>query len=143
MATPYHHAVSSAKRWGGKWEDFAAIHEWFDATKELHGDFRHRALRHHAHGIFECERTFGRTLTLSSGRTIPVRWVAERHVVEDLGRIPALGDWLSRVRPAPWMTRSRRLSAELEGRDRRPAERGTEPGSSEPDVDGAQAPREG
>jgi len=73
-------------------------------------------LRHHAYGVFECERAFGRTLVLSSGRTVPVRYVAEQHVVEDLGRIPTLGDWLSCIRGAPWMTRSRRLSAELEER---------------------------
>lgn len=116
MAAPYHHAVSSAKNWGGEFEEYIAIHEWFDETKNFHGDFRHRALRHHAHGVFECERIFGRTLALSSGRTIPIRWVAEQHVVEDMGRIPTLGDWLSCIKPAPWMTRSRRLSDELESK---------------------------
>lgn len=114
MANPYHHAVSSARRWGGEVDDYLEIHRWFDASKELHGDFRHRALRHHTHGISECERTFGVTLTLLTGRTIPTRWVAEQHVVEDLGRIPSAADWLSEIRPAAWMNRSRPLSRQLE-----------------------------
>lgn len=70
-------------------------------------------MRHHAHGIFECEDTFGTTITLSTGRVIPVRWIAERHVIEDMGYIPTVGDWLSCIKPARWMTRSRRLSEEL------------------------------
>lgn len=114
MAHPYHHALSSAKKWGGEVEDTLRIHSWFDDSKGHHADFRHRALRHHAQGIFECERLFGATITLSSGRVIPTRWVAEQHIVEDLGFVPSLSDWLSCIRPASWMTRSRRLSKELE-----------------------------
>ena len=48
MAHPYHHALSSVKKWGGTVDDFMAVHSWFDASKMLHADFRHRALRHHA-----------------------------------------------------------------------------------------------
>lgn len=118
MANPYHHAVSSTRRWGGQVYDYLPVHQWFDASKEMHGDFRHRALRHHAQGIFECERTFGATITvhLDSCRTreIPVRWIGEQHVTEDLGRIPSLSDWLRCIEPAPWMNRSRPLSRELE-----------------------------
>ena len=62
MAHPWHHAVSSARKHGGVPEDYLAIHEWFDASKAHHGDFRHRALRHHTLGVFECEREFGVTL---------------------------------------------------------------------------------
>lgn len=103
MSHPYHHAVSSTKRWGGTTEDYQAIHDWFDATKEHYADGRHRALRHHAEGIFECERVFGVTLTNSDGRAIPVRWVGEQHVKEDLGRIPSVKDWLKHITPQPWM----------------------------------------
>jgi len=52
MAHSYHHAVSSARKWGGAAEDYLAIHTWFDRSKEIVADFRHRALRHHAEGIF-------------------------------------------------------------------------------------------
>lgn len=114
MAAPYHHAVSSTRKWGGVVEDYIEIHEWFDASKSQHGDFRHRALRHHAEGIFLMEQVFGRTLTTSDGRVVPTRWVGEQHVSEDMGRIPAATEWLSAIEPAPWMNRSRRLSRELE-----------------------------
>lgn len=103
MAHPYHHAVSSARRFGGEPADYQAIHDWFDASKEHIADFRHRALRHHTQGIFEAERVFGTTITTSTGKSVPVRLVAEQHVREDLGRIPTLADWLSRIRPEDWM----------------------------------------
>ncbi len=114
MANPYHHALSSVKKWGGEVEDYLPIHDWFDASKEMHGDFRHRVLRHHAQGIFECERVFGHTITLSTGKIIPVRWIGEQHVTEDCGFIPSLSDWAKQIKPTKWMNSPRRLSRELE-----------------------------
>lgn len=114
MANAFHHAVSSARKFGGVSDDYVAIHAWFDQSKEHLADFRHRALRHHTQGIFECERVFGITVTNSSGREIPVRWIGEQHVLEDLGRVPTLADWLTRIDPEPWMNRSVRLSRLLE-----------------------------
>ena len=106
MAHAYHHAVSSARRYGGKAEDYQAIHTWFDETKELVPDWRHRALRHHTHGIFEAERRFGVTLTNSDGREVPVRHIGEQHVKEDCrGIIPTPADWLrSLTKAEPWMS---------------------------------------
>ena len=86
-------------------EDYLAIHQWFDASKEFMGDWRHRALRHHTQGIFEAERVFGATITNSDARPVPVRILGEQHVREDLGRIPTLADWLRCIRAEPWMTR--------------------------------------
>ena len=71
MAHPYHHALSSTKKWGGQVDDYIRIHEWFDESKKITADFRHRALRHHAEGIFMAEAIFGSTMTLSTGRIIP------------------------------------------------------------------------
>ena len=110
MAHPYHHALSSQKSWGGAVEDTMAVHDWFDASKMILADFRHRALRHHAEGIFMAETIFGQTITLSSGRVIPVRWIGEQHVREDLGRIPSFADWARAIRPEPWMGRSGRFA---------------------------------
>ena len=63
MGHCYHHALSSVKRWGGVAEDYLHLHQWFDEpSKLITADFRHRALRHHAQGIFELERTFGTTV---------------------------------------------------------------------------------
>lgn len=113
MANPYHHAQSSVRKWGGVIEDYLAIHQWFDASKEIIADFRHRALRHHAQGIFECERTFGAAITLANGRSIPTRWVGEQHVKEDFaGRIPSFTDWVRAIRPEPWMGKVEHLPEE-------------------------------
>jgi hypothetical protein len=106
MAHPYHHALSSVKKWGGRVEDYLPLHKWSDASKAFLADLRHRALRHHAEGIFWCEEVFGTTLTNADGKQVPVRWVGERHVKEDLGRIPTLQDWFKHLRVQPWMARA-------------------------------------
>ncbi len=49
MPHAYHHSLSSVKSWGGTIEDYARIHDWFDESKKLIADFRHRALRHLGH----------------------------------------------------------------------------------------------
>ncbi len=82
MAHPYHHALSSAKKWGGTPEEFLPIHNWMDESKMLTADFRHRVLRHHSHGIFMLENAFGSVITLSTGRSVPVRIIGEQHVIE-------------------------------------------------------------
>ena len=103
MAHPFKHAESSARRFGGKPEDYLVIHNWFDESKSFFTDFRHRALRHHAEGIFLAERIFGVTIVNSDGTRVPLRYVGERHVKEDLGRIPTVQDWLSQISPQRWM----------------------------------------
>jgi hypothetical protein len=103
---PLDHAKSSAKKYGGNYEDYLKIHEWFDASKELMGDLRHRAWRHHTAGIFECERVFGKFITNSQGKRVPVRVIGEQHVVEDLGIVPTLEAWLSNMRITGWMLRN-------------------------------------
>ena len=114
MAHPYHHAVSSVKQWGGQVNDYLAIHNWFDESKAFHGDFRHRALRHHAEGIFLCEKLFGVVIATSTGRKIPVRWIGEQHVKEDLGRIPSASDWLGCIRPEAWMMKGSRIEVDTD-----------------------------
>ena len=109
MAHPYHHSLSSVRKWGGQAEDYQRIHDWFDASKAILADFRHRSLRHHAEGIFMAETIFGQTVALSSGRIIPTRWIGEQHVREDLGFIPSFADWARAIRPEAWMGRAQRL----------------------------------
>lgn len=123
MANPYHHACSSAKKWGGVPEDYQEIHDWFDESKKLWADFRHRALRHHSEGIFMAETIFGHAIRISgsrplrwferlagffgmkikTGRMIPVRWIGEQHVKEDCGFIPSMQDWFKHIKPEKWM----------------------------------------
>jgi hypothetical protein len=102
---PYHHALSSAKKHGGVPLDYIDIHQWFDETKSLMGDARHRALRHHTAGIFWCEDKFGVMITRSDGKEVPVRLIAEQHVMEDMGFLPTPEWWLSRMKLEPEMNR--------------------------------------
>lgn len=113
MTSPIFHAESSVRKWGGQASDYIALHEWFDAPKESFADYRHRALRHHSQGIFECERQFGRVIINSDGRTVPVRYIGELHVKEDCGgRIPTVADWFRNIRPEVWMSRGYKLIEE-------------------------------
>jgi len=105
MAHSYHHAISSARKWGGTPDDYQAVHDWLDGSKLILADFRHRALRHHAEGCFAAEALFGTTIVNSTGRAVPVRLIAEQHIIEDLGRIPSFADWARCIRPEPWMGR--------------------------------------
>ena len=79
------------------------IHENIDSTKMTHAEVTHRVVFHSAFGIFLIEDIFGRTLTNSAGREVSVRDVAEQHVIEDLGCIPSLSDWLHEMPAQPWM----------------------------------------
>ncbi len=103
MAHPLRHAESSARKFGGRAEDYLSIHNWFDESKAFLPDFRHRALRHHAEGIFLAEKLFGVAIVNSDGKRVPVRYLGEQHVREDLGRIPSAQDWLSQISPKRWM----------------------------------------
>lgn len=38
MSHPLHHALSSQKRFGGKFTDYLKLHEWFDETKAHYPD---------------------------------------------------------------------------------------------------------
>ena len=113
MSHPLHHAESSARLFGGIPDDYVKIHDWMDATKETFADFRHRALRHHSQGIFECERVFGEHIVNSKGTKVPVRYVAEQHVKEDCGgRIPTVADWFRNIKREVWMSRGYRIEKE-------------------------------
>jgi hypothetical protein len=106
VAHPYHHAVRSARLFGGVPEDYQKIHDWFDESKAHIADLRHRALRHHSEGIFLCAAIFGTTITNSAGKPVPVRTVGEQHVKDDLGWIPSVKDWLQHIEVQPWMGRT-------------------------------------
>jgi hypothetical protein len=107
------HARSSARKWGGKAEDYIDIHEYIDSTKSAHAEVTHRCVFHSAFGIFIVEDVFGRTLTNSDGKEVFVRDIAEQHVLEDLGFIPSLSDWLREMPPQPWMAGARKMPIKI------------------------------
>jgi hypothetical protein len=100
---PAIHAENSAKQFGGKPEDYMKIHQWFDQTKAHMGDNRHRAILHNSWGIFLAESVFGITIINSDGKLVSVRDIGEQHVFEDLGFIPSISDYLSKMSIEDWM----------------------------------------
>ncbi len=108
------HAKSSALRFGGEPEDYIALHLWFDEPKGHIGNWSQRALRHHTLGITEAIERFSPWLTLSTGKRVSTRLVAEQHLMEDLGWLPTVQDWLQHLDVQPWMaSAARKLSKEL------------------------------
>lgn len=100
---PHIHSQNSVTKWGGKATDYSDIHNFMDSTKAILPDMRHRAIYHSAFGIFIVELIFGDTITNSDGKLVSVRDIAEQHVMEDLGFIPTLQDWLNEMNISDWM----------------------------------------
>lgn len=102
------HAASSAKRFGGEADEYLAIHDWFDSSKSVLPDNRHRMLYHHAFAIGPggiLEQLFGKTLKLRCGKEVSVRDIGEQHCREDFGGcIPTLQDWFQSMELLPWMS---------------------------------------
>lgn len=150
MAHSYHHAVSSARRFGGEADEYLELHSFMDSTKAAWGDQRHRAVLHNSFGIYLTEEIFGLreevrllrallqrvprwlqallrvrvpestpvTLTLRSGKQVPIRIVAEQHVIEDCGFIPTLADYLGEMPRQKWMYRGASPIARLLEQDK-------------------------
>lgn len=107
----WYHAKSAAKKWGGEPNDYMDIEEFIDSSKIAIGDFRHRALYHHTEGVWLCQKIFGRVIHVPKKNghgtiEVPVRLIAERHIIEDLGWLPSPADYLKRVEveDADWMS---------------------------------------
>ena len=116
MAHPILHSKSSAKKFGGIWEDYIHLHEWMDSTKSWYGHSLHRMFRHHSEGIFEMEQKFGSEFKNSEGKTVYTRYVGEQHVREDCnGYIPSAKEWImvleNKERPL-WVTKTQKLEFE-------------------------------
>lgn len=105
---PYVHSKNSAKKHGGKWEDYIEVHDFIDSSKAAMPDMRHRSLLHNAFGIFIVEKVFGTTITNSEGKKVCTRDIAEEHILEDLGFIPTIEHWLKNMTMQDWMLGGRR-----------------------------------
>lgn len=106
MAKPYIHAKSSAKKYGGKMEDYLDIHQLMDSSKSAFPDNRHRALTHNAWFVGTIlEKVFGITRTNSDGKVYSVRDIGEQHVLEDFKMrfIPSVQDYLGEMEFKDWM----------------------------------------
>jgi len=100
---PLIHAKNSAKKYGGKWEDYIDIHEKMDSSKSSHASVKHRLVFHSAFGIYLIQDIFGVSMVNSDNHVVAVRDIAEQHVLEDLGKIPSLDEWLNEMPIKAWM----------------------------------------
>jgi hypothetical protein len=111
------HAVSAARKWGGTPELYLPIEEFLDSSKMVIGDVRHRALYHNTTGVWLCQRIFGVTLAVprehGPDKQIPVRLIAERHILEDLGFLPSPKDYIDDMPLKKWMSGSVRREVPL------------------------------
>jgi hypothetical protein len=106
MSKPIFHAQSSARRFGGKAEEYLEIHNFMDSSKSTIADNRHRALTHNSWFIsVVIEKVFGYSFVNSAGRTVSTRDIAEQHVLEDFGGqyIPSAQDYLQEIEIQSWM----------------------------------------
>lgn len=100
---PFLHGKVSVSKWGGTPADYQAIHDFLDSSKMCHPDMRHRAILHSSFGIYLAERVFGINITNSDGKTVSVRDIAEQHVIDDMGRIPTVSDYLNEMPFYNWL----------------------------------------
>lgn len=106
MGKPHQHAASSAKKFGGKVEDYLDIHLLMDSSKMAFADNRHRALTHNSWFVSHIiPKIFGNTITNSEGKLISVIDIAEQHILEDFSYhfIPTAQDYLAHMDKVPWL----------------------------------------
>lgn len=107
MAKPYFHSLSSAKKYGGTWEDYMEIHELMDSSKASVADNRHRALTHNSWFIGTIlPKIFGEVFfRKSDGKPVQTRDIGEMHVLEDykMRFIPTAQDFIEHMEFQDWM----------------------------------------
>lgn len=68
-------------------------------------------------GVWLCQKVFGVTLEVPRNegppKLVPVRLVAERHILEDLGWLPSPQDYIHGMALAPWMSGSQKKELPL------------------------------
>lgn len=96
----YDHAVAISDKFGGQPEEYLAICQYMDGAKHYENlsQWRHRAWRWHSFATFDAEKKFGVSFKNSVGRNVIVRYVAEKHIIAALGKMPTMQDWYSHIR---------------------------------------------
>ena len=110
---PLQHARITAHLYGGKWQDWIAIHDWIDRSKAIFPSMQHRMLLHSDFGEWLVVRIHGEAIGSKAGTVIPTRDLFRDHQVEDLGRVVTLAEWLHEINTDYW-TRRRKPPRQLE-----------------------------
>ncbi len=100
---PLVHAKLSVVKFGGTIDDYIDIHEFLDSSKAHVPDMRHRAILHNSFGAYIAQELFGIYRTNSNGKDYQVRDICENHILEDLGFIPTVQDYLGDMPMYDWL----------------------------------------
>lgn len=115
MSHPWTHSLSSARKFGGKPEDYVEIHTLLDASKSAVPTNFHRCATHNSWFICtilprikfqnSCESTSDccfHTIINSDGKHVPIRDIGLQHVQEDFRNkfIPTLQDYTDLMDPS-------------------------------------------
>lgn len=94
----------SVKKFGGDPDDYQEIHDFIDHTKAHFPDMRHRAMLHNSWGIYIVEQVFGINFARKSDlKLVSTRDVAEQHIIDDMGKIPTIQDYLQGMPLYDWL----------------------------------------
>jgi hypothetical protein len=105
MANPLIHSKSSVKRWGGKVEDYIAIHELIDSPKMTMNNNSARCLTHNTWFAYHIvPKIFGYNITNSNGKSVDVVDIAMLHIAEDFRMkfVPTPQDYLQHLVVQDW-----------------------------------------
>jgi len=106
MANPLIHSRSSVKRWGGKVEDYLAIHELIDSPKATMNNNSARLMTHNTWFAYHIiPKIFGYNITNSDGKSVDCVDIAMLHIAEDFRHrfVPTPQDYLKHLQVQPWM----------------------------------------
>lgn len=108
MSKPWIHAKNSAKKFGGKPEDYIDIHNFLDSSKSAIPNNFHRILTHNSWFIGPdgpLEKAFGVIRINSDEKKYCVRDIGEQHILEDFGMkfIPTVQDYLTDYKAPIWV----------------------------------------
>jgi len=101
---PLLHAKISAKKYGGTPDDYLPIHNFIDSSKATYANVKHRAILHSSFGIYLAEQVHGTYFTNSAGKDVSTRDIAEEHIIQDLGFIPTVEQYLENMTLQGWMS---------------------------------------
>src|SRR6266508_4553178 len=102
---PLQHARITARRYGGEWQDWIAIHDWIDRSKAIFPSMQHRMFLHSDFGEWLAVRIHGEAIEAEDGTVIPTRDLFRDHQAEDLGRVSTLAEGRREVDTADWLRR--------------------------------------
>ena len=100
------HSLSSVKRWGGKVEDYLAIHELIDSPKATMNNNSARVLTHNTWFAYTIvPKIFGYNIVNSAGKRVDVVDIAMLHIAEDFQMkfVPTPQDYLKHLEVQAWM----------------------------------------